>query len=583
MRTELNFLAGGAAGDGIASMGGILTKVCSRSGLHVYSYNNYQSVIRGGHVSYSIRAAEHKVLSPCEKIDVLIAIDTLTVDVHKHQMKSGGVIIYDAKKCEIKDIPEGVTAVEVPFTEIAKSLKKPQVQNTVALGAAIYFYDLPLDILKEVLADQFGTKSQEIIDLNKQAAQLGYEHVKENNYPKIEHSVQFNTTKRLPVMTGSQAIGLASIAAGLKMYCAYPMTPASPVLHFLAAHSEDYGVLVKQTEDEIAAINMAAGASSMGVRAACGTSGGGFALMTEAVGFASMIEVPLVVFLAMRGGPSTGLPTKTEQGDLNQLLGASQGDFPRFIIAYSDVEDCFYLTAQAFNLADKYQVPVLMAYDLAMAEHSETVNEFNFEKITIDRGESFLTSWDQEKPYKRYQITNNGVSPRVVPGTPGVFYVYGSDEHDEEGHLISDVRAGLPEAIEVRKKMMHKRMTKMESALKELPPPVLEGSEDAEVTLVGWGSTKNTIKEARMLLEKEGIVANQLHITYILPFHSYEVGEILRKVKLPVMVEGNYTGQMAKHIRAHAGFNIEHKFLKFDGEPIYPQEIVDRVKEILKK
>ncbi|MHA2338921.1 MAG: 2-oxoacid:acceptor oxidoreductase subunit alpha [Candidatus Hodarchaeales archaeon] len=522
-----------------------------------------------------------KVLAPGDRIDILIAIDELTVETHKNLMNPGGVIIHDGSKCKVENIPEGVTAVSIPAKEIAKSLKKPQVINTVALGAAMYFYDIPLESIMEILTDQFGYKSQEIVDINHQAAKAGYDYVKEKNFAKISHEVTLNPNIRHPVMTGSQAQGLGCIAGGLKFYSAYPMTPASPILHFLAAHAEEYDVLVKQAEDELSVINMAIGASNVGVRAACGTSGGGFALMTEAVGLASMVEAGLLIFMVQRGGPSTGLPTKTEQGDLNQMFGASQGDFPRFIIAYSDVEDGYYTTVEALNLADKYQVPIIMASDLAFAEHLESVKPFNFEDVKIDRAENFETNWESDSKYLRFKLTDSGISPRVIPGTPNAFYISGSDEHDEDSSNISDVVAGLPHAIEMRKKQMHKRMGKMESALKDMPAPKLEGPENAEVTLVGWGATKDYILEARQMLEEAGIIANQLHIKYVLPFHGHEVGEILRKVKHPIMVEGNYTGQMARHIRAETGFDIVDKYLQFDGEPMYPRLIVDRVKEIL--
>ncbi|MHA2101050.1 MAG: 2-oxoacid:acceptor oxidoreductase subunit alpha [Candidatus Kariarchaeaceae archaeon] len=581
MRKEFNFRAGGAAGDGIASMGEILTKICSRNGLHVSSYNTYQSLIRGGHVWYSIRGAVDKVLAPGDRIDILIAIDELTVETHKNLMNPGGVIIHDGSKCKVENLPDGVTPVSIPAKDIAKSLGNPRVINTVALGAAMYFYDIPLDSIFEILTDQFGYKSQEIVDINHKAAKAGYDYVKEQNFAKISHEVILNSNIKHPVMTGSQAQGLGCIAGGLKFYSAYPMTPASPILHFLAAHAEQYDVLVKQAEDELAVINMAIGASNVGVRAACGTSGGGFALMTEAVGLASMVEAGLLIFMVQRGGPSTGLPTKTEQGDLNQMFGASQGDFPRFIIAYTDVEDGYYTTIEALNLADKYQVPIIMASDLAFAEHLESVKPFNFENVKIDRAENFETKWESDSRYLRFKLTDSGISPRVIPGTPNAFYISGSDEHDEDSSNISDVVAGLPHAIEMRKKQMHKRMGKMESALKDMPAPKLEGPEDAEVTLVGWGATKDYILEARQMLEEAGILANQLHIKYVLPFHGHEVGEILRKVKHPIMVEGNYTGQMARHIKAETGFDIVDKYLQFDGEPMYPRLIVERIKEIL--
>jgi 2-oxoglutarate ferredoxin oxidoreductase subunit alpha len=336
--------------------------------------------------------------------------------------------------------------------------------------------------------------------------------------------------------------------------------------------------VVKQCEDELAVVNMAIGAGHAGVRAMCGTSGGGFALMTEAIGMAGMIEAPVVVVEVQRGGPSTGIPTKTEQGDLNQVFGASQGDFPRVIIAPLETYDCFWCAVEAFNLAEKYQLPVLIISDLLVSEHPETIEPDDLRyDVPIERGE-LMTEWPRGNGlYKRYANTPSGVSPRVLPGTEGAEYVAATDEHDEEGILISDVFTSPP----VRRKIMEKRMKKMELVLKEIKAPVLEGPADAPVTLVGWGSTGGVIREARQLLAAEGIRTNQLQIKYLNPFHSKEVTEILKKSKKIICVEVNYSGQFARFLRAETGITVHDKILKYDGEPFEPRIISEEVKRIV--
>jgi len=349
----------------------------------------------------------------------------------------------------------------------------------------------------------------------------------------------------------------------------------------MATYGPRYGVFVKQMEDEIGVLNLAIGAAHAGVRAMVGTSGGGFALMTEAVGQAAMTETPVVIIEVQRGGPSTGLPTKTEQGDLNQMFGASQGDYPRLIVAPTDVVDCFYTVAEAFNLAEKYQIPVIVASDLYLSEHHETVDPeaLNFE-VPIERGE-IITPWDGngkwDGEYRRFLDTETGVSPRALPGTEGTLYVAASDEHDEHGVLISDLYTDPP----TRKKMMEKRMRKMQYLIRDLEPPKLEGPAEAEVTLIGWGSTKGVIREARQLLADEGIAANQLQIKYLVPFHTKEVETILRTCTRTVVVENNYSGQLARHLRAETGIKVDGKILKYDGEPFEPRYIVNAIKEVL--
>jgi 2-oxoglutarate ferredoxin oxidoreductase subunit alpha len=346
-------------------------------------------------------------------------------------------------------------------------------------------------------------------------------------------------------------------------------------------------VAVKQCEDELAVANMTIGAGYAGVRAVCATSGGGFALMTEAIGMAGMIEAPSVFINVQRGGPSTGIPTKTEQGDLNQVFGASQGDYPRAIIAPATVRDCYYSTAEALNLAEQFQIPVILISDLLLSEHRETLERDDLSPdLPIERGELLreLPAASDGSPagegrggYRRYAMTPSGVSPRVLPGTPGSYFVAPTDEHDEEGVLISDEHTNAS----LRRKMQEKRMRKMEGLLAKLPPPQLEGPADADITLIGWGSTWGVIYEAVAQLAAAGIPANHLHFKYLLPFHAAEASAILRNCKRTAVVEANYTGQFARHLRAETGLSADALILKYNGEPFDPGEVAARARAIL--
>jgi 2-oxoglutarate ferredoxin oxidoreductase subunit alpha len=336
--------------------------------------------------------------------------------------------------------------------------------------------------------------------------------------------------------------------------------------------------VVKQAEDEIAVANMVVGAGHAGARAMCATSGGGFALMTEAIGMAGMIEAPSVFALVMRGGPSTGLPTKTEQADLNQAFGASQGDFPRVILAPSDVLDCFQTMEEAFNLADRWQLPVIVLSDLLLSEHNETVDPDRFDfRFRIDRGQ-VVTEAPAGGPYLRYRITADGVSPRALPGTPGTVFHAGTDEHDEKGILISDVATHPP----TRRRMVDKRARKGAALLGELPAPVLEGPPGAPLTLVGWGSTKGAIREARAILAARGLETNQLHVRYLVPFHEREVSAVLAKAERTLVIENSASGQFARHLRAETGHSADGVILKYDGEPFTPRELADAVERFVR-
>src|SRR3989475_38297 len=376
-------------------------------------------------------------------------------------------------------------------------------------------------------------------------------------------------------MTGNEAICLGALAAGVKFLAQYPMTPASSILHWMASHGPPHGVVVKQVEDELSAMNMAVGAGFAGVRSMTATSGGGFSLMVEAIGQAGMTETPLVAVLVQRSGPSTGLPTKTEQGDLNLALGAGQGDWPRAILAPRNAPECFTAIVKAFNLAEVYQTPVIVMSDLYLGEGFRTVerSELDF-NVPILRG--FLADGGDGKSYKRYQFTESGISPRAFPGMKGYQFTAGTDEHREKGILISDVLAGIPEWIEERRKMMDKRMRKLEGMRHELSPPELWGAAGADLTIVSWGSTAMTVREAIIRLAAKGYKVNALEFFDIYPFKAEETQEILDRVEKTLCVEGNFMGQFAHLLRAETGYKVDHMLTQYDGGPVGARGVVAR-------
>ena len=575
-KSDVVLRVAGAAGDGIASTGEAFAKICSRSGLHLLAYNSYQSVIRGGFIWLQIRASHEKVLSHGNKVDFLIALNQREFTRNCVDIAPGGAILYNSDKIKPNkdNINGNIILCPLPVGQIIKDIgRNPILQNTVALGALIKLLDLDFDNMANVIRDYFGKKKQTAMEVNLKVSKAGYDYA-EKNLPKFDFKLETNLDNKRPVLTGNQALSLGSISAGCRFYAAYPMTPASSILHWLSAHSTQTGMVVKQAEDEIAVINMAIGASFAGARSMVGTSGGGFSLMTEAIGLAGQTETPLVIINSMRGGPSTGLPTKTEQADLFQAIGASQGDFPKVIIAPSTVEDCYYSTIEAFNLADKYQLPVILLSDLFLSEHMESVDQFNFD-TTIDRGE-IVNDNTSDDAYRRYKFTPTGVSPRAFPGTSGTIFQATSDEHDDFGNIISDVFTDP----EIRKQIMDKRMKKMDFVKKDLPISKLYGPDNAKLTIVSWGSTFNVIRESISLLSQENLSINHLHIKYLAPFPS-DIQTILESSNSTLIIEGNFIGQLSKLITMETGFKIDHSLFKYDGEPFYTDQINNKVREII--
>lgn len=568
---------GGAAGDGLDKTGDTLARTASRLGLYVYAFNSYQSLIRGGHIWLQIRLSEEKCYSHGDQVHALIALNEDSLERHAREVQPGGVIVYNRDKvhCDPVLLREGVQNLGLPISELLKPFGRvlPVMQNSVLMGALLYWLNLDFLVTEAVLIDTFQHKGQQVIDQNVAIARAGYQYARQN----LEASSlawHFSHIRR-PFVTGNEAVGMGAVSAGLKLYAAYPMSPASSLLHWLVARSEKLGVMVKQAEDELAVVNMAIGAGLAGARAMCGTSGGGFALMTEAVGMAGIMEVPVVILNVQRGGPSTGLPTRTEQGDLNQAFGASQGDFPRIIMAPASVTDAFYTTVEAFNLAEEFQVPVIMLSDLMLGEHPETIEPDALQAdVPIHRGK--LLS-EVPEGYKRFAMTTDHISPRVLPGTPGAAFVAASDDHDEEGVLISDEFTN--EAV--RRKMQEKRMAKLDAIRRRLPPPVLAGPAEAEVTLVGWGSTWGAIHEAVEQLAGSGISANHVHIKYLFPFQAEAVTNLLAGSRRIIVVEVNSSGQFARHLRAETGIKADATILKYAGEPFTPGYITQAVQAIV--
>ena len=454
--------------------------------------------------------------------------------------------------------------------------KNPVMQNTVLLGALAHLAGLPWEVFEGALRDQFGKRKPELADLNATVGRRGWDYAQKEFQPAAHIALAGNSRKRM-VLTGNQAIAMGAIAGGCKFYAAYPMTPASSILHYLASRALKFGMLMKQTEDEIAAMNMAVGAGYAGLRAMVGTSGGGFALMTEAVGMAGMLEAPVVVVLVQRGGPSTGLPTKTEQGDLFQALGASQGEYPRAILAPLDVTDAFFSTIEALNLAEKYQMPVMLLSDLYLSERNVVLSADSLHyQVPIERGE-ILAAVDGE--YLRYRDTASGVSPRVLPGTPEGMHMATSDEHDEAGHLITDVFSNPS----MRTRQMEKRMRKLAEANRDMEDRgiLVEGDEDAELTVVGWGSTYQILEETRQNLQAEGHSVRLVQCRQIWPFPARKMEALLNASQRTVCVENNYGGLFARLLRQETGIHIPLAVHKFDGEPFSAEPLTDALRACL--
>lgn len=574
---DFAFKIAGQAGAGVMITGRLMVKCFTRGGYHVIGYPEYPSLVRGGHNTVQVRISDKAVNSPRRECDLVIALNKDAIFYHMNSMSQGGMIIYDQlidtsrftvrPDVRMHALPLSKLTLDVGGTE--------QMKNTAALGAALGAVDYPFSMLEKLIREELARKGEEIIKVNISAAKAGYDYVKSGGI-SFGRKIAPVHEERKPIVTGNEAVSLGAIRGGMKFFAAYPMTPASSILHFLIEKERQFSIIAKQTEDEIAAINYAIGASFAGVRSMVSTSGGGFALMTEALGMAAISETPIVVALVQRIGPSTGMPTWTEQGDLRFALHASQGDFPRVILAPGDVQEAFFLSAKAHNLAEKYQIPVLILSDKFLGETVFSTERFDQTKVKIERGKLVKKPLPALMPmarYKRYALSPDGVSERPIPGTENGMHVGTSYEHDETGFSS--------ESFVMRTAQVDKRASKMKKILKEMEAPQEYGAkEGAEVTLVTWGSMKLPALDALALLETKGIRARLVNFTHIYPLNPRAARKALKGGGVTVMVENNSTAQFAGLLKEFANLKLDFHMLKYDGRQFFAEQIAEEVAKL---
>lgn len=550
-----NILIGGEAGQGLQTFTNIFSKVMHKRGYYIFTLADYMSRVRGGHNFFQLRFADDKLISHSDKLDVIIALNQDTLDLHVARLSDNGFIIAD----------DNVTSndkrlISVPAREIAKEVGNIRTMSTVLLGTLLKLFGLDDTFLKEIYSEAFNEK---ITQMNLEAFAKG-QTLADKNFTLNQGEVE-----RKMLINGNQAIALGALAANMKFYSAYPMTPATSIMSYLTAQVNDCEIIVEQAEDEIAAINMAIGAAAAGARAMTGTSGGGFSLMTEGLGLAGIAEVPLVIALIQRPGPATGLPTRTEQADLKFAVNASQCEFGRIVIAPNNPEDAFYQTVRAFNLADKYQLPVIILGDQYLADATQTCPVFDLNKVKINR---YLET-NPDSSYQRYSLTESGISPRVIPGKYANIEVnYDSDEHDCDGNIT--------ESSDVRNNMVLKRERKFNLAKKDMLEPKLLGAENAEVLLIGWGSTYSQLDEAIQILASKQKSVSALVFSDIWPLPTKLLTKLAESAKTLINVEQNATSQIAGIIREVTGIKMDHSLLRYDGRPLSAEQIVSKVLEV---
>ena len=571
---DMSIVIGGDAGQGVESSGAGFSLSLARAGLHVFAMQDYHSQIRGGHNFYQIRVSEEPRLSHSNPVHLLLALTPETAELHLDQLSEGAAVLFP-DKFDVDPGPlraRGVSVNTLPLMRIAEEHGSRVMTNTAALGAAAGITGFPIEFMESVIRENFAAKGQQAVDANVKVAQAAYSLGRERYGADFPYKLApVEGAPRRMLMNGNQALAMGALAGGCRFMSAYPMTPATSIFEWLSGLPHEYGVVTKHTEDEIAAADMAVGASFAGARAMTGTSGGGFCLMVETLGLAGMTEVPMVIALSQRGGPSNGLPTRTEQADLLFAVNASHGESPRIVIAPGTVEECFEAGWRAFNLAEKYQCAVVIMTDQFLGSSLRTLDmdAVSFADVRIDRG-STLTREDLDQltnGYKRYQFTETGISPRAIPGQhPRVAFSSTSDEHDEEGHF--------DEGIENRRRMMQKRMRKLEEAEKEMRAPKRYGPADAEITLVCWGSTFGSCKEAADRINAAGGSANVLQFLDLWPLPERSTAAALGECRRTVVVEQNYTSQLARLLRMTTGTEVDGTLTKYDGRPFAPEEIV---------
>jgi len=579
MPEDLNWAIGGEAGDGIDSTGKIFAQALSRAGRHVFTSKDFASRIRGGYTAYKIRTSVDRVESVVDRLDILIALTQRTVEENMNELHSGSVIIYDGERTMMKDFeaPESMTGLDVPLKGLAEEAGGAIVRNIVALGAACGVSNFPIENLDEALEKRFGNKGSSIVDTNKKAARLGAEDVADEYELTTDYAME-TTDNDYVLLNGDEAIGMGALAAGCRFYAGYPITPATNVMEYLTGRIDRYGGKVVQAEDELSAINMTLGAARSGARSMTATSGPGIDLMTETFGLIAQTETPLVICDVMRSGPSTGMPTKQEQGDLNMTLYGGHGEIPRFVLAPTSVSECFWKTVEAFNLAEKYQTPVYLVSDLAMAVTEQTYapDVFDMDKVEIERGrvvdeEGLAEYTNEDGQFTPHAATADGISPRTFPGVENGAHMTTGLEHDGLGRRTEDT--------DVRVEQVDKRERKVQTALeREDWSPREFGDTDSDTLIVSWGSNEGSIREAMELLEEENISVQFLSTPYIFP--REDLTEAFDSADEVIVIECNATGQWAD-VLEHDTLQRVKRINKYTGVRFKADELAGRIKQEL--
>ncbi|RBP95326.1 2-oxoglutarate ferredoxin oxidoreductase subunit alpha [Cytobacillus firmus] len=577
MINQLSWKVGGQQGEGIESTGEIFSIALNRLGYYLYGYRHFSSRIKGGHTNNKIRVSTSQIRSISDDLDILVAFDQETIDLNYKELHDKGIMIADAKFDPKQPEDTNAALYAVPFTEIATELGTSLMKNMVAVGATCAVLNLDIKVFEEVVQEIFGRKGQQVVDKNMEAIQAGFDFMKEKLSDDVElmELEKADGLKRL-FMIGNDAIALGALAGGCRFMAAYPITPASEIMEYLIKKLPALGGSVIQTEDEIAAVTMAIGANYAGVRSLTASAGPGLSLKMEAIGLSGITETPLVIVDTQRGGPSTGLPTKQEQSDLMAMIYGTHGEIPKIVLAPSTVQEAFYDTAEAFNLAEEYQCPVIVLSDLQLSLGKQTVEPLDFSKVEIRRGKLVteeLPEIENKGYFKRFEVTEDGVSPRVIPGMKnGIHHVTGV-EHDETGKPS--------ESAANRNAQMDKRFRKIENIKFNTPVHKHAPHEEADLLIVGFNSTRGAIEEAMSRLEQDGIKVNHAQVRLIHPFPTDDLLPLVKSAKKIAVVENNATGQLANIMKMNVGHAEKvHKLLKYDGNPFLPHEIHTKCKEL---
>ncbi len=565
MEIDITIRIAGGAGQGVHTAGGIISRMAVATGHHFHATQDYMSRIRGGRNAYSVRVMDVPVRGGRQDADILLALDPAHLPFHLPAVRSGGIVLSDPPPAGAMG---GVTAA--PLKELAASAGSPILGNMVGAGMVSRILGAPLETVNRLLALEF---QGDLLEKNRTAVRMGAEWAEKH----LSGLARFadGTFRPRMILSGNEALALGAVAGGCKFAAGYPMTPGSGILLGLSSDGPPLGLLFEQAEDEIAALNMAIGASYAGARAVVATSGGGFALMAEALSLAGMMETPVVIALAMRPGPATGMPTRTGQEDLAFALAAGHGEFPRLVLSPGSVEEAYSLAHHGMEMAETHQVPCILLTDQYLAD---TVVDVDPEDIPVPpvhrrivRGEGVPKN--AQGRYLRYADTESGVSPMAMPGEPGITVVVDSDEHGEDGHLTED--------HEIRIRMVEKRCRKNDGLVSATLPPLFTGPPEGDVVLIGFGSTKGVIAEARDILAREGIAAAAVHLRQVWPFPSGALEGILSRYRSVLTVENNRAGQLARLIRTETGEKVSGTVSRFDGLPFTAEVLAQRIKEKL--